>query len=74
MIQRHCEFCHGALKHPRFSICEDCEKKWNLGAAWADVHWADDPQGRYQDERSPDGRLIYNEMRGHYKRKPGESA
>lgn len=28
------------------------------------------PQGRYQDERSTDGRNIYDDMRGRYKPRP----
>ena len=59
MIERKCEFCSAVLEHPRFSICEECEKQWNEWAAWSDRHWADDPQVRSQDEITPWGESVY---------------
>ncbi len=53
-----CDFCLVELEHPRRTICAECERKWNIGAALADAHWADTPQEREQDMQDIGGRNI----------------
>ena len=62
------------VAEPNDYYCAACvQRQWNAGAAYADAHWADTPQTRYQDERSPDGRSILKDHQGFYKRDDNES-
>ena len=54
-------------------FCTECYiNAWNAGARQADATWADRPRTRYQDERAPDGRSIYADHQGYYRRNDSE--
>ena len=54
-----CQFCPAEIQPPRKTLCEDCERKWNAGAAYADAHWAE-YSGDFW-EYSPSGEMYMSD-------------